>query len=233
MNDLYQQLAARAGLALDSSQLQKLGQYLDILFEASQRMNLTGIKDRAAAQTHHVGDALTLLPLLPNKPHRIADVGSGGGIPGIILAIARPDAQITLIESTQKKADFLKSTAATLELNNITVAPTRAEDAGLGPLRESFDVAVARAVGATDRLAEWLLPLVCVQGIAIAMKGPKLQAELPDALSAIRLLGGGDPEILPADSPAGQNLVFLRIPKLHPTPRRYPRPPTAARGKLQ
>ena len=106
--ELWNELAKRAGLTLSPEQHALLSRYIDLLIEANQTMNLTRIATREAAEIGHVGDSLTLLPFLPKTAHRLADVGSGGGVPGIPLAIARPDAQVRLIESTKKKADFLR-----------------------------------------------------------------------------------------------------------------------------
>jgi 16S rRNA (guanine527-N7)-methyltransferase len=158
---------------LQDSQREKIERYLDLLIAANARMNLTRIVDRQQAENLHVADALTLLPFLPAGEHRLADVGSGGGVPGLILAIARPDARVTLIEATKKKAEFLKTTAAELELPNVEIAAVRAEEAGRSNLRESFDVVVARAVGTLDWLAEWTLPLAKKGGMVLAMKGAK------------------------------------------------------------
>ena len=104
MNPLWNDLAGRAHVALSDVQHAQLGKYLDLLLAANARMNLTRITDRAAAEVQHVGDALTLLPFLPPGKVRLVDVGSGGGVPGIPLAIARPEATLMLVESTKKKA---------------------------------------------------------------------------------------------------------------------------------
>src|SRR3954465_14453268 len=118
MNSLWDELAGRAGITLTEKKHSLLPPYLALLLDANQRMNLTRITDRAAAEVQHVGDALTLLPLLPAGPFRLADVGTGGGGPGIPLAVARPDAQVVLIESTKKKAAFLTSAVQALGLSN-------------------------------------------------------------------------------------------------------------------
>src|SRR5438874_1737958 len=107
MNPLWQQLADRASISLSQEQIDRLSRYLDLLLEANQQMNLTRIDTRAEAEVGHVGDSLTLLPFLPRASFSLADIGSGGGVPGIPLAIVHPDAQVLLIESTQKKAAFL------------------------------------------------------------------------------------------------------------------------------
>ena len=233
MIPLWNDLAARAGLALSGEQHARLGRYLDLLLEANTRMNLTRITDRAAAEVRHVGDALTLLTLLPTGAHRLADVGTGGGVPGIPLAIARPDAQVVLIESTKKKASFLTSAAEALGLTKVTVVDARAEDAGQSPtLRETFDVATARAVATLDWLAEWCLPLVKPKtGKVLAMKGARAAEELSAAVRAIKFLNGGEPIVHPVDLPGSEHRVIVEIPKRGRTDPRYPRPATVAKGK--
>jgi 16S rRNA (guanine527-N7)-methyltransferase len=216
---------------LQDSQRAKIERYLDLLIAANARMNLTRIVDRPQAEILHVADSLTLLPFLPAKEHRLADLGSGGGVPGIILAIARPDARVTLIEATKKKAEFLKSTAAELELSNVEIAPIRAEEAGRSNLRETFDVVVARAVGTLDWLAEWMLPLAKKGGVALAMKGAKAAEELAAAKRIISRIGGGNAEIHPVDLPGAEHHVIIRIPKVVPTHEKWPRPVFDAKGR--
>jgi 16S rRNA (guanine527-N7)-methyltransferase len=232
-SELWVELSRHGGIELSAKQSDQLSRYIDLLLSANQRMNLTRITDRAAAEVQHVGDSLTLLPFLPPDAHRLADVGSGGGVPGIPIAIARPDASVVLIESTQKKAQFLREVAAELGLTNVSVHPARAEDAGGkgSPLRESFDVVVARAVATMNWLAEWCLPLARRGGKVLAMKGPKVADELPDAKRAIKLLGGGEAQVHPVALPGTQNHVIVEIPKLARTDPRYPRPATTAKGK--
>jgi 16S rRNA (guanine527-N7)-methyltransferase len=233
VSEIWTQVAQRAGITLSSEQIQRLSRYIDLLLEANQRMNLTRITDRAAAQVQHVGDALTLLPFLPRETHRLADVGSGGGVPGIPIAIARPDVTVVLIESTKKKAAFLEETAKQLELGNVTVSALRAEDAGAkgSPLRESFDVVAARAVATMDWLAEWCLPLARKAGKVLAMKGPRVNEELPEARRAIKLLGGGGPVVHAVDLPGAEHHVVVEIPKMARTDAKYPRAATRAKGK--
>jgi 16S rRNA (guanine527-N7)-methyltransferase len=216
---------------LQDSQRAKIERYLDLLIAANARMNLTRIVDRPQAEILHVADALTLLPFLPAAEHRLADLGSGGGVPGIILAIARPDARVTLIEATKKKAEFLKSTAAELELSNVDIAPIRAEEAGRSHLRETFDVVVARAVGTLDWLAEWMLPLAKKGGVALAMKGAKAAEELAAAKRIITRIGGGNAEIHPVDLPGAEHHVIIRIPKVAPTHEKWPRAVFDAKGR--
>jgi len=231
MNDQWTALAANAGRALDASQQALLALYLDLLLAANAKMNLTRITDRAAAELHHVADSLTLLPLLPSGAFCLADVGTGGGVPGIPLAIARPDAQVLLIESTRKKAAFLQSAVAELALSNVKVIDQRAEDVARTKHRESFDAVVSRAVATLDFLVEYCLPLVKIGGKMLAMKGPKVADELPGALRTIRMLGGGDPQVHPVALSGADQHVIVEIPKRRPTSERYPRPPSEQKGR--
>src|SRR5947207_342340 len=128
MHELWDELCRRAGLALSHDQEDLLSRYIDLLLDVNQRMNLTRIDTRQSAEVLHVGDALTLLPHLRAGQLQLADVGSGGGIPGIPLAIVRPEISVTLFESTQKKASFLDDAVKQLGLRNITVIAKRAED---------------------------------------------------------------------------------------------------------
>ncbi len=194
-------------------------------------MNLTRITDRAAAELQHVADSLTLLPLLPQGDFRLADVGTGGGVPGIPLAIARPDAHVFLIESTRKKAAFLQRAVAELVLTNVSISDQRAEDVARTKHRGAFDVVVARAVATLDFLAEYCLPLVKTGGKMLAMKGPKVADELPGAQRIIRLLGGGDVKIHPVMLSGAEQHVIVEIPKRRDTSDKYPRPPSQQKGR--
>jgi 16S rRNA (guanine527-N7)-methyltransferase len=218
-------------LTLSERQHAQFAHYLDLLLAANERMNLTRITDRAAAEVQHVGDALTLLPFLPTGKCRFVDVGSGGGVPGIPLAIARPDARVMLVESTKKKAAFLKDAAAQLGLDNLSVSEWRAEQVGRSNSRETFDIATARAVATLDWLAEWCLPLVKRGGKVLAMKGERAAEELRAARKAIKFLGGGEPVVHPITLPGTEHRVIVEIPKMRHTDERFPRDATVAKGK--
>ena len=168
-----------------------------------------------------VDDGLVLLEYL-GEAHRLVDVGSGAGLPGIPIKIARPDLDVTLIEADQGKAAFIVHACAALGLERVEVVARRAEEAGHDPkLREAFDVAVARALAPLPVLAELCLPLVRVGGRLLAQK---TEAEDPTAAArAIRLLGGELSFILPAPSPARGTGTVVVIDKVRPTPSIYPR----------
>lgn len=232
MNDLWNTLAGRAGCVLSPAQHELLGKYLDLLLQANQTMNLTGITDRSAAEIGHIADALTLLAWIGKDYRTLVDVGSGGGVPGLPLAIALPGVAVTLIESTQKKARFLQQAAGELKLENVTVLAKRAEEVGHSYQRESFDVATVRGVSQLDWLAEWCLPLVRVGGVMLAMKGKKAAEEVPAARKAIITCGGQTAEVHPAGLPGFDDRVIVQMRKQAPTPARYPRLPTQSPGRL-
>jgi 16S rRNA (guanine527-N7)-methyltransferase len=168
-----------------------------------------------------VDDGLVLLEYL-GEAHRLVDVGSGAGLPGIPIKIARPDLDVTLIEADQAKAAFLVHACAALGLEHVEVVARRAEDVGHDPmLREAFDVAVARALAPLPVLVELCLPLVRVGGRLLAQK---TEAEDPAAAArAIELLGGRLSGVAPAPSAARSAGTVVVIDKMRPTPSVYPR----------
>lgn len=231
MNQLWEQLAGKSGRTLTDRQQAQLEQYLDLLLDANRLMNLTRIVDREQAAVGHVGDALTLLPMIPQDTRRLADIGSGGGVPGLVLAIVLPETAVTLIESTQKKAAFLQTSCDKLGLTNVKVKPVRAEDVAHSADRESFDVLTARAVGELVFLLEWALPLVRKRGKILAMKGQKAAEELLAARKVIHMLAGGDPVVHPVELPGTDHHVIVEIPKMGTCLWQYPRRATIAKGK--
>jgi 16S rRNA (guanine527-N7)-methyltransferase len=168
-------------------------------------------------------DCLVLLDHL-GSARRLVDVGSGGGLPGLVLKIARPELQVTLIEADQAKAAFLVQASARLGLLGVDVVATRAEDAGRDTrYRERFDLAVARALAPLPVLAELCLPLVRVGGRLLAQKTEK--EEIAHAERAITILGGRLDAAQPGASTARRLGVVVTIAKVAPTPEAYPRRP--------
>jgi 16S rRNA (guanine527-N7)-methyltransferase len=175
---------------------------------------LTSIRDAAEARRVHLDQSLASLPLVESYPGPIVDVGSGGGAPGIPLAAALPDREVTLLESNRRKADFLEGIAA--DFSNVRVVWGRAEEQEL----ERFGVAVAKALAPPPVAAEWCLPLVCVGGAAILWVGPS--ADVDAVARAAARLGSDAPE-------AHSGLLVLR--KVAPTPSGLPRRPGIARKR--
>lgn len=176
------------GVSLDAAAIAGLGDYLARLLAMNEHMNLSAIKDPGEAWTRHVLDALTLVPLLAKlgAGARLVDVGSGGGVPGIPLAIARTDLQITLVEATQKKAAFLSAVVTALGLSNVSVRAERAEQLATGELRATFDAVTARAVGRLSVLVPLTAPLARPGGLLLLVKGQRADEELAEAA---RVLG--------------------------------------------
>jgi 16S rRNA (guanine527-N7)-methyltransferase len=180
--DFAARLAA-IGVALDAAAEARLGDYLARLLAMNEQMNLTAIHDPAQAWEKHALDALTLVPLLAelSAGSRLVDVGSGGGVPGIPLAIARPDLKVTLVEATQKKAAFLSAVAEALGLANVSVRAERAEQLAGGDLRGTFHAVTARAVGRLSVLVPLTAPFAKVGGLVLLVKGQRADEELAEA----------------------------------------------------
>jgi 16S rRNA (guanine527-N7)-methyltransferase len=170
--------------------------------------DLHGLVEDSLVLLDHLGDAL-----------RLVDVGSGGGMPGIPLKIARPDLAVTLVEADRRKAAFLVHVAASLGLD-LHVVAERAETAAHGPLRESFDVVTCRALAPVPVLLELCLPFARIGGRVLAMRTAG-----EEITGAFEVLGGGPPEVVPAASTARSRGTLLVVPKVRPTPARYPRRP--------
>ncbi len=216
----------KLGIEIPEPMLAALADYLDMLLETNQRMNLTGIRDRDAAWRRHIVDSLTLLAFLADVPEdaKLLDVGSGGGLPGVVLTITRPDVNVSMLEATGKKAVFLRKFCK-------NVIRDRAEAAGQDDAhRGQYDVVTCRAVGPMRELLEYTLPFLRVGGMLLAMKGPSVEEELRDAGDALATLGGGAIEVIDA-YPEGfeLNTVIVRVMKQEPTPKTYPRLPGVPR----
>jgi 16S rRNA (guanine527-N7)-methyltransferase len=218
-------LADRPG-ALPPGLGDALERYVALLLEANVRLNLTRVIEPAAVARLHLLDALAALPLIDRlQSRRALDLGSGGGVPGIVLALARPDVRWTLVDAAGRKADALRSMAAELRLGNVEVAAERAELLGRGPARESFNLVTARACAALPVLVEYALPLLAVGGTLVAWKGRISADELAAGAAASALLGGGVPEIRPSGEEALGEHRFVVVAKVGATPDRYPRRP--------
>lgn len=204
--------------------LEKLDEYAEMLAEWNNRMNLTAITEPYEMTVKHYIDSLYLLKYckIPENS-RLVDVGTGAGFPGMVLKILRPDLKVTLLDSLNKRLIFLNEVANALEIDIETVH-LRAEEAGrLSELRESFDVATARAVARLSPLCEYCLPLVKVGGSFISMKGSDGEVEFNEAKASIEILGGGDQTITIYDLPNGDSRTVITVKKISQTPTKYPR----------
>ena len=163
-------------IPLTGAQLDLLDRYAELLVSYNEKVNLTAITSPEGIEDRHFADSL-LFAAQPEVSGRLVDVGTGAGFPGIVAKIYKPDLELTLMEPTGKRVDFLRYACAELGLTGVEFAKERAEEAARKIWREQFDVASARAVAALPVLCEYCLPLVKVGGRFIAMKGPEADAE--------------------------------------------------------
>lgn len=215
--------AQALGIEFDPGDIERLGRYLDLLLDANKRFNLTAITDPAQAWSRHILDSLTLVPLIVSAgAHNAIDVGSGGGLPGIPLAIVLPEVRFTLLEATGKKARFLQEAIDALQLTNAAVLNDRAETAGQDHAnhREQYDIVIARAVGRLPVLLELAVPFAKVGGHVLAMKGAQAENEIAESKQALHMLHAHVIERRPTDGG-----VIVVIEKQRKTPRIYPRAP--------
>ncbi|RME59268.1 MAG: 16S rRNA (guanine(527)-N(7))-methyltransferase RsmG [Caldilineae bacterium] len=222
------------GIPLSPQQVEQFQQYYELLVEWNQRMNLTAITELHDVQTKHFLDCLAGLPLIaeelgegvpPARAVRAIDVGAGAGFPGLPLKIAWPALELTLLDGTGKKVRFLRTVVEHLDLEKVTVVQGRAEEVGRQPtFREQFDLVMARAVAPLNTLVEYLLPLCCLNGYAMAFKGPHAGDEFMAARKAIEVLGGETVRFAPVQVPfLEEERRILLIQKKRRTPRAYPR----------
>src|SRR5215210_8029977 len=215
------------GLRLDGGRRERLLEFVRLL-ASYDRANVIGTKDPTQIMIDHVLDSLSCFlhePLFHAR--RLADVGSGGGLPGIPIKIVRPDLATTLVESTGKKARFLQHAVDGLSLRGVEVANTRVEDLGRTRAhRGAYDVVTCRAVARLSVVAEYCVPLLEPGGCVIAMKSRLEPEELAEGNTAVDALGAKVAEttrvpILPEVGEKERNLVILA--KIRETPAQYPR----------
>jgi 16S rRNA (guanine527-N7)-methyltransferase len=202
--------------------------FVALLLTANRRTNLTRVTDPAAVARLHLLDALSALPLIDGleRAGRCVDLGSGGGVPGLVLALARPDQQWLLVDSVRKKADALRDFVSALAIGNVAVVAERAEVLGQDRgQRESHDLVAARACATLAVLAEYALPLLAVGGALVAWKGPISADELAVGGRSAAALGGSAPDVVPSGFDELGEHRFVIIAKDGPTPGRYPRRP--------
>lgn len=196
------------------------------ILEVNKVHNLTAIRDVPGVITKHFADSLTVAPHIP-KGATVIDVGTGGGFPTLPLALARPDLKITAIDSTAKKIRHVQNTAKLFGFDGVTAIAGRAEDMAQTKMRESFDIATARAVSELRVLCEITLPFVKVGGKLLAMKAASGEKELADARNAIAKLGGRVETVhkFPLKDADGnqEERCIIEIAKIAPTPNNFPR----------
>ncbi len=211
-------------LMFNDKQLNQFYDYMNLLLEWNEKINLTAITEPQEVILKHFIDSLTINKYIKENA-TIADVGTGAGFPGIPLKIYREDLKITLVDSLNKRINFLNEVIDKLHLENISTIHSRIEDFGKDKKhREKYEYVTARAVANLTTLSEYLMPISKVGGKCICMKGNEIKDEIKDSKNAINILGGKIEKIdefnLP-DSDISRNIIIVE--KIKNTPNKYPR----------
>lgn len=219
--DEIQGLFSKSQISISEECYEKLDKYAEMLVECNKVMNLTGITDPLGISEKHFLDSLMLFKFCRIQPGaKVIDVGTGAGFPGVPMKIYRPDLEVTLLDSLNKRVKFLQDVSdATYPM---TCVHARAEEGGRDKkFRECFDFAVARAVAALPVLAEYCLPFVKIGGTFAAMKGPN--EDISEGENAIGILGGKIEKVIEYELPCGDKRVIATVKKISATPTKYPR----------
>lgn len=217
---------AALGVTLSEQQIQQFLTYYEMLVEWNEVMNLTAITEYDEVMKKHFVDSLSLIQTFDvHKSVSVIDVGTGAGFPGLALKIAYPNMKVTLLDSLNKRINFLNAVIEKLGLTDVETVHGRAEDfAKPGKLREKYDLCVSRAVANLTTLSEYCLPFVKVGGEFISYKSEKITEEMENAIKAISLLGGKfdrSKDFNLPDSDIYRNLVVIK--KVKETPKKFPR----------
>lgn len=214
----------KMAIVLPPEALEQFEAYAAYLLEYNQKVNLTAITEPTEiAHKHFIDSLLFFKAVEAPQAASVIDVGTGAGFPGIVLKIARPDLQLTLLDSLNKRLVFLQGLLERLGLTAETIH-SRAEDGARPPLREHFDFATARAVAALPVLCEYCLPYVKPSGCFVALKGALAAEETAAAGRAVLLLGGAPPKLVQLQTEALGSRGIVVIRKTAATPAKYPRP---------
>lgn len=221
MKDL-KEIFAKYNINVSQDQADMFDEYFSMLVETNKHLNLTAITEERDVLIKHFLDSALPEKIIPQNA-TLVDVGTGAGFPALPLKIVRPDLKVCLVDSLNKRVNFLKDVCDKLKLENVSAVHSRAEDFAKNN-REKFDVAVARAVAQLNTLTEYLLPLVKVGGIAVIYKSSKLDEELREAKKAIEILGAKVEKIekiVVDEENLERNILVLK--KVKNTPNKYPR----------
>lgn len=214
--------ANEININLDDEKKEKFYYYMNLLIEWNEKINLTAITEPDEIILKHFIDSLTIEKYIKDNAV-IADIGTGAGFPGIPLNIVNSDSKYVLVDSLNKRINFLNEVIEKLELNNIQTIHSRVEDFAKNN-REKFDIATSRAVAQLNILLEYLLPLVKIGGICICMKGANIKEEIENSKNALEILGGKIEKIEEITLPGSdikRNIIIVK--KVKNTPNKYPR----------
>mgnify|MGYP005794062145 FL=1 len=211
-------------IKINDEQIKSFEKYMNLLLEWNEKINLTAITQPEEIKLKHFVDSLTVLKYI-NEDDKVIDIGTGAGFPGIPLKIMNKNTKITLLDSLNKRINFLNIVIEKLDLSNIQAIHGRAEEIARNKLyREKYDVAVSRAVANLSTLTEYMLPFVKIGGKCICMKGANVNEELERAQNAIKELGGEIERVdnfYLSDNDNERNIIVIK--KIKKTKSKYPR----------
>ncbi|MGN1383380.1 MAG: 16S rRNA (guanine(527)-N(7))-methyltransferase RsmG [Eubacterium sp.] len=224
MKELIQKMFTEAGYTIREDAAEKLSIYMDGILEYNQHVNLTSITDPEEFITKHYLDSASISSLSEfQKAETVIDVGTGGGFPGVPLAVLFPEKTFTVEDSLQKRIRVIQDLLSRAGITNVEAVHARAEDLGKDPVhREQYDLCISRAVSRMSVLAEYCLPFVKEGGFFISYKGSDLDQELHDGEKAVQVLGGEIDRVQPAGM-EGMQHQFVVVKKVKHTPKKYPR----------
>ena len=223
-NDTIQKYADEINIKIEDNKKNMLYAYMKMLIEWNKNINLTAIIEEKEIILKHFIDSLTIIKYIENDK-KVIDIGTGAGFPGIPLKIINNSIKLTLLDSVNKKINFLEQVKKEIKLENIECVHSRAEQYIIEKnKREMYDIGVSRAVASLNTLVEYILPYIKIGGICICMKGPNIKEELDTAKKAIEILGGKIEKIEEINLPytdIKRNIII--IIKERNTPKQYPR----------
>ena len=216
------------GFELSTVQIDLFVRYYNALVRSNKNVNLTQITGAKDVALKHFIDSLACVSIIKfDKINNFIDIGTGAGFPGIPIKIMYPRLRAVLMDSQQKRVNFLRKVVSDLSLGSIEIYHERAELFGReSSRREQYDLCVSRAVAALQVLCEFCLPFVKVGGFFVALKGPDIDQEVLEAQNAIKILGGRTTQIIKLNLPiSGDGRSIVVMEKIEPTPQKYPRRP--------
>ena len=226
MSQIFEDKLGALGITLTDVQKQQFDKFYELLVEWNKVMNLTGITEYEEVNEKHFVDSVSIVKALDiNKVETVIDIGTGAGFPGIPLKIAFPHLKIVLLDSLNKRINFLNTVIVELDLKDITTIHGRAEDFAKKPeYREQFDLCVSRAVANLSTLSEYCIPYINKGGQFVPYKSGEIDEEVAQAKKAVHILGGTIEDVVKFQLPGTEiGRSFVKIKKVQNTAKKYPR----------